>query len=351
MKCQICGKEYKSLGTHLIRTHKIKLKDYYDEYLRFGSDGVCLVCGGDTVFGGLGGYAVYCSHKCSSNSQSVKDKRSSTNIMRYGESHHLKNKIIMAKQIKTMNERYGVDRPYQNDEIRHKGHTTCIDKFGCISPLGNKVIQIKIRDCVFDRYGVDNVSKADHVKQKIKHSLATIDKVEIHQRRVITCNDKYDVDNVSQNQYVKGTKKETSIKRYGVDHWSKTDDGRSICRDNAISFVENQKLNGEPLMPRIGSMERPCLNELQIFTDYIISRNPRVIGYFPDGYIKELNIVIEFDERHHFIDNYQTYCNRDLKKNKDYHRAGLLCFRIKKIEWEQNKRNVIKRFKELINEN
>lgn len=34
MKCKICGKEFKALGTHLRYVHKISIKDYYDKFLK-----------------------------------------------------------------------------------------------------------------------------------------------------------------------------------------------------------------------------------------------------------------------------------------------------------------------------
>jgi hypothetical protein len=37
----------------------------------------------------------------------------------------------------------------------------------------------------------------------------------------------------------------------------------SIGRINFLKMIETQKLNGEPLSPRIGYQERECLNELQ----------------------------------------------------------------------------------------
>jgi very-short-patch-repair endonuclease len=115
-------------------------------------------------------------------------------------------------------------------------------------------------------------------------------------------------------------------------------------------MIENEKLNGETLHGRVGDVERLCLNELQKYTNFEILRNRQLIGYIPDGFIKELNLVIEFDERHHFIDNYETYCEHDIQKNKDLKEKNFKIFRIKRNIWEQNKKLIIDQFIKFLGE-
>jgi len=50
--CQICKKEcngFKSLGTHISRTHE-NVNGYYDKFLKKENEGKCKVCGNDTKF-------------------------------------------------------------------------------------------------------------------------------------------------------------------------------------------------------------------------------------------------------------------------------------------------------------
>lgn len=51
---------------------------------------------------------------------------------------------------------------------------------------------------------------------------------------------------------------------------------------------------------QLGRNEKKILDELENIIGYEISRNFQIIGYKPDGYIKELNLIIEVDEKHHF---------------------------------------------------
>jgi len=134
---------------------------------------------------------------------------------------------------------------------------------------------------------------------------------------------------------------------FGEDNFSKTFVGRQLARESFIKTIENQRLNGEPPYPRVGKYERPFLDELQKYTEFRINRNPMIIGYFPDGYIKELNLVIEFDEPWH---TRSCYVKHDLKKDEDYKMAKLICFRIKKIDWDLDQLKCIERFKIVIKE-
>ena len=81
MKCKICNKSYKSpssLGSHL-RVHNITSKEYYNKYL-YGGTPICKLCGNETNYINITrGYSEYCSIKCISNSNEIKDKKKTRN--------------------------------------------------------------------------------------------------------------------------------------------------------------------------------------------------------------------------------------------------------------------------------
>lgn len=52
-------------------------------------------------------------------------------------------------------------------------------------------------------------------------------------------------------------------------------------------------------MPNIGRNETQILDEIELSIGYKIIRQYYTIGYLIDGYCKELNLVIEIDEKHH----------------------------------------------------
>jgi len=137
-------------------------------------------------------------------------------------------------------------------------------------------------------------------------------------------------------------------------HYTHTEKTKQKLRISTIKYIEQQKLNGEPLCPRVGFKERPCLNELQKYTKYKIIRQYSSfrykIGRFPDGYILELKLFILFDEFSHFEDEEcMKYNKESIYETKDYKTINdHTLFRISEKEWKENKNKVILNFKELL---
>jgi hypothetical protein len=100
MKCQICDKECKtvgSLGNHIVKYHG-DLKEYYDKFLKKENEGKCKVCGESTKYYRLNvGYRTTCGQDCSRKLMSMPDSRN--------------------KSKQTIFKKYGVENPSQIDGI------------------------------------------------------------------------------------------------------------------------------------------------------------------------------------------------------------------------------------------
>jgi len=356
MKCLICNKEFKSLNGLILhlRSHGISRQEYYDQFFKGENEGFCLVCGKQTKFI-RGVYSKYC-RGCSNKDPNIKEKKKKTVLKHFGYESPLQSKSVRDRVKKTCIERYGVENPTQSNAVQDKIKSTCIKRYGVENVFQSQIIQAKFRNTCNERYGVDNPFSSSIIKDKIKQSYLNKYGVEnpmllekVKRKHKLSCIDHYGVDNPSRSEIIKDRKKETCLLNWGSEYFVSSDDGRQMAREFAIKRVKDQINNDEPGMPNIGIMERSCLNELQKYTDFKIIRNPQLIGYFPDGYILELCIVIEFDERHHFIDDYETYSEYDIQKDEDYTKNNFLIFRIKKRDWEQTKNNIIEKFKEFIN--
>ena len=128
----------------------------------------------------------------------------------------------------------------------------------------------------------------------------------------------------------------------GKHHSSGT---RFLLRECLIKQIEIQKNNGEPVYPTIGKNERLCLDVLENISKYPIERNFKVFGYFVDGYIKDINLVIEFDEKFHFVDEWKTYKSKDIERESEIAaHLGCIIFRIKEIDWKINSNKIINDF-------
>lgn len=91
-----------------------------------------------------------------------------------------------------------------------------------------------------------------------------------------------------------------------------------------IKQIEEKKLNGGQMHPNYNPSSIPIIeqkaNELGI-TDLQHAENGGEffisdLGYWVDGYSKEKNIVIEFDEAHHF-DSDGNLIEKDIKRQKE----------------------------------
>jgi len=107
-------------------------------------------------------------------------------------------------------------------------------------------------------------------------------------------------------------------------------------------------INKNNFIPTLGKNEKSCLDELESLCQFKIERNKNISFIFPDGYIQEINLVIEFDESHHF-DIVGNYLDKDLKRQQLLE-SILQCkfFRIRETEWINNKQSVIQKFLKLI---
>jgi very-short-patch-repair endonuclease len=72
-------------------------------------------------------------------------------------------------------------------------------------------------------------------------------------------------------------------------------------------------------------------------------------GYCVDALVKSLKNVIEYDEKHHFIDDdWSIYTEKDIIRQKIIESAGYNFFRAKKRDWIKDMKNESERFRQHI---
>lgn len=226
--CKLCYKQFKSisgLSAHITRVEPITTKEYYDKFLKQKDEGICLYCGQSTNFTGLGGYSRYCSINCVSNCPNLKRKRQQTTI-----------------------KNYGVKNPSKSEFIKKKKENTCLKNWGCKCSLNNLEVRDKVKTTLLKNYGVDNSFKSEEIKQKIKKTTKFKYGVDANQlnpniksKSRSTSFKNWGVFEPLQSPIIRQKGKDTAIqkyKEYGVDHFSKTPQGRKICRQNQLARLK-----------------------------------------------------------------------------------------------------------------
>jgi hypothetical protein len=101
------------------------------------------------------------------------------------------------KIIEVCQYKYGVDNPFQSEDVKRKSKETLLLKYGAEHPMYIEEIKDKIKKTNIDKYGVSYYVKTEECKDKIK--IANIDK--------------YGVSHHSKTELGKEMRKETRIKR------------------------------------------------------------------------------------------------------------------------------------------
>lgn len=308
IKCEICNKELNnlySLNNHL-RTHNIKLKEYYDEYiLKNKDDKYCPHCGKEKVFRNFQYIKTCGSKKCKSKqtkntcierygvdnpskTKEVKNriskhrknilsddevkneifnKNKKTCLDKYGVDHYSKTDEFKEKFKSTSLKKYGVDNPLKHQDVIDKYKNTCLEKYGYDHPMKSEEIKAKLKNSIIDKYGVDNYTKTDEYKEKCKETC--LDKYGVDHflmsdviinKRIKTMIEKYGVDYYPLHDEFSNKCKSTCIGKYGVDHYSKTNEFKElikkICLDkygvDSYFHSEDYKMKYKKYLESIG---------------------------------------------------------------------------------------------------
>ena len=181
------------------------------------------------------------STKCIKNilgSNEAKDKRTKTNIERYGVENVFNVEEFHNKAKETMKTLYGADNPMSSKEIRERQEKAVELLYGVKNVFSNKDIKEKIKKTINSKLGVDYPMQSKIVQEK------SID----------TCIKKYGVAHAIQNKDIYTKSKLTCIEKYGVDNPSKSIDIQNKLRKiyqskygikNPISSEESIKIIDE----------------------------------------------------------------------------------------------------------
>lgn len=165
------------------------------------------------------------------------------------------------------------------------------------------------------KLGDKNPTKREEVKRKISIKQKIIQNTEeAKEKRRGNKNPMYNIHKFGIDSPMYGKNQSNYQKRRMKEvHTGKkvSEITKQKMREATINYIKN-KSGG--ISPCIGHNEKQILDNLEKLFNYRIIRQYKIIGYFLDGYCKELNLAIEIDEKEHKIPNIQK---RDLIRQQE----------------------------------
>jgi hypothetical protein len=199
------------------------------------------------------------------------------------------------KKINTFNKNYGVDNPFQSEEIKEKIKETNSKKYG--SEIYLKSDDYKIKNKKFlEKHGVDNIFQLEYVKEKSKE----------------TCLKKYGVENPTQSEEIKKKSKETCLKKYGVEYPMQNE--KIYYKNLKNNYLKKNIYN----LQYQGTYEYDFIdryyNRYKIYNakpiNYIFEEKKKI--YYPDFYLPDFNLIVEIKSLY----TYKLHLKRNLLKKE-----------------------------------
>ena len=101
-----------------------------------------------------------------------------------------------------------------------------LEKWGVENPFQVEEIKEKIRKTNLEKWGVENPSQNSEINKKIKEKISRLNKEEINNKRIKTVSTKYGVDNIAKLKEVKNKKIKSYQQTYGSNHNKKSENFR-----------------------------------------------------------------------------------------------------------------------------
>jgi hypothetical protein len=237
--------------------------------------------------------------------EEIRNKCKETLLKNYGVEYPLQSKEIKNKTKEVYLEKYGTEHSSQNEEVKKKVKQTNLEKYGTEAPFQNDKIKEKIRNIIIDKFGVENVFQNEEIKQKIKE----------------TNLQKYGTENSMQNEEVKNKAKQTCLEKFGFENAMQSKEIQAKMQEKGKKYKTYKFPSGE--IRNIQGYEPFALDillkdfkEEDIKTDridvptiiYKFEDKTRI--YFPDIFIPSINKIIEVKS------NWTYECNKEINNIK-----------------------------------
>lgn len=170
--CEECDKKFKKLfwlSRHINKEHHLKI--YYDKWIADENDEKCEICGELCEFKGFYGYKNTCGNK-----KCILEFRKLTCLNKFGVENPYQSEDIKIKISNTIFKKYGVDHNFKCPDIIEKRKKTWIKNLGVDNPLKNQDVKNKIRKTCLEKYGFEFTHQNRDILEKSQKSARYIHK-------------------------------------------------------------------------------------------------------------------------------------------------------------------------------
>ena len=115
--------------------------------------------------------------------------------------------------------KYGVENPFQLEDVKNKSKKTLNEKYGVDYPIQSNIIKEKIKQTNLEKYGVENYTKTIEYLEKTK----------------IKNLEKYGTEWALQSDFIKDKSKKTNLEKYGVEYPSKSKEFRNSVEKTSLN--------------------------------------------------------------------------------------------------------------------
>jgi hypothetical protein len=249
----------------------------------------------------LNGYCFDCSK------EKGKLKIIKTNLEKFGVDNPMKNNEIKEKLTQTMITNYGVEHISQTDKFKQMMRETSLQNYGTEHPLQSEIVRNKSKETNKIKYGFENPQQNKEVQEKTSNTIYN----------------KYGVKCYFNTDEFKEKTRETNLLKYGVPHHSQNSEISELILKN--SFKTKQYIFPSGKIINYQGYENFAFDELihieNILEEDILTNRRDV----PEIWYRDKNNKL----RRHFVDIYIKSQNR--------------CIEVKSTWTNQEKNNVLEK--------
>lgn len=222
-------------------------------------------------------------------------------------SDNAKERLEKAKQ--TNLEKYGVENPFQSDEIKQKIKQKIEDMYGNFG-TGSVILAKKIADTKEQKYGNSHYTNREKCNKTVydKYGVSNFGHTpEAEQQKIKTCFQHYGVKHPLQAKEVMDRIKQTNLEKYGVECVFQRKDVVEKSHTEEVKRKRRRTLHQNNTYGKSRSEDR-CYNLLySLFPNAIHHYTSEVYPFECDMYVPELDLYIEcnffWSHGGHFFDS------------------------------------------------